>query len=406
MSNIIHSFKNMYISQHNSGYLFDLIISKILKSFPNYQQLVFIHIHKYKENIISLQELIFNDSFANIYNNVSKSGKLDLEEVLIQLNKITVSKFEFILLQDLKDKFQQSTERTETIPKIPLSQSGASSKFHVDRDDTEESNSDCPSDEEVVKIQTRSHQFCSDNAVFINGNYLFKISLNKIKSIRLDNFKIKCNIYNINEYNNKFYLMEQNSKILITIPIGYYNLNNLLETITEILNFKSINRTKDYSYRVWTNLVKNKVCIACESPKDNKNILFGLSFGNVPELSNMLGFCKEEYFNNNMYMAESYPDVNIFDELYIRLFINNKEVRRYSSSKQNFYYFEIFDLCMKTAFGKNVIFDYRDTLFEITQDDLDMKDLSIQIYNTHNNIINDTIPFKCIFTFEYEDHGI
>ena len=77
--NIRESFKKVFVSQRNSGYLFDLIITKILRYSPNYQQIIFNNIHIYKENILDLQELIFNDSFSNIYNNLSKSGNIDLE---------------------------------------------------------------------------------------------------------------------------------------------------------------------------------------------------------------------------------------------------------------------------------------------------------------------------------------
>lgn len=437
MSNIIQSFKNVYISQHNSGYLFDLIISKIIKVHHNYKQLIFNNVHKYKENMIQLQELIFNDSFVNIYNNVSKSGKIDLEEVLIQLNQATVSKFEFILLQDLKNKFQQQaiidlqeqsqssnvlyqtkfTENKYITPPLQtqnLKNLTQDIKSQASSDIESQASSDIESQaSDFDLIQTHSHQFCSEDSIFTNANYLFKFSLNNAKSIHLDNIKIKCYMYNINEHNNKFHLIEQSSKTLITIPIGYYDINTLLNTISNVLNYKSVNKNKDYVYKAYINTIKNKVCISCETSKDTtdalqtKNILFGISFGNTSRLSNILGFYKDEYFNNNMYMAETHPNINIYDEIYLRLYLNNKEVRRYSSSKKNFYYFQIFDLDMVKSFSKNIIFDYNknneniSSVFEITQDNLDINELSIEFYDTNTNIINDNIFFKCTITFEY-----
>jgi hypothetical protein len=65
--NITSSVKQIFISQKNTGYLFDLIVSKILKLNPQYQPILFAYINTYKENIIQLQELLFNDSFQKIY---------------------------------------------------------------------------------------------------------------------------------------------------------------------------------------------------------------------------------------------------------------------------------------------------------------------------------------------------
>ena len=67
-----------------------------------------------KDFIIQLQELIYNDSFVNIYNNIQSYGKVDLEEVLIELNKITVLKFEQLLFNDLSEKFTKSTSEKQT----------------------------------------------------------------------------------------------------------------------------------------------------------------------------------------------------------------------------------------------------------------------------------------------------
>lgn len=92
-------FKNVFISQKNSGYLFDMIIKKIINTHPQYNNILIDYIETYKMNIINLQELIFDDNFILIYEN-----KRDLEDVLIALNKITVSKFEYLLIQDLNKK--------------------------------------------------------------------------------------------------------------------------------------------------------------------------------------------------------------------------------------------------------------------------------------------------------------
>jgi hypothetical protein len=115
-----------------------------------------------------------------------------------------------------------------------------------------------------------------------------------------------------------------------------------------------------------------------------------------------LGFEKEEYFNNNIYTAELYSNVNIFDELYVKIFINDKEIPRYSTSKRDFFYFETFDLDMNNCFGNKARFDLPLNCFEITQNNLDIKDISIQLNNSYDYYINTPVSFKFMLTLEYE----
>ena len=74
-----NSFKQVFISPKNSGYLFDLIISRVLKNNPEYQQIIFLNIHSYKSNLIDVQTYIFDDTFYKIYNS---NDNVDFEEIL------------------------------------------------------------------------------------------------------------------------------------------------------------------------------------------------------------------------------------------------------------------------------------------------------------------------------------
>ena len=85
MSNLAESFKQIFISQKNSGYLFELITTKILNAYPNLRTIFFNHLNSYKENMNDLQQLIFKDYFNTIYNKSLSSGNADLEDILIQL---------------------------------------------------------------------------------------------------------------------------------------------------------------------------------------------------------------------------------------------------------------------------------------------------------------------------------
>ena len=105
MSDITESFRNVFISQKNSGYLFELIITKILQNDPHFKQYIINYIDIYKSNIIDLQSFIFEDNFAKIYNEMKSSEYIDLEEILILLNRITIVRFENMILDDLYKKY-------------------------------------------------------------------------------------------------------------------------------------------------------------------------------------------------------------------------------------------------------------------------------------------------------------
>ena len=105
MSDITKSFKNVFISQKNSGYLFELIITKILQNNTHYKKYVINHIDIYKSNIIDLQSFIFEDNFANVYNEMKSTDSVDLEQILILLNQITIVRFENLILDDLYKKY-------------------------------------------------------------------------------------------------------------------------------------------------------------------------------------------------------------------------------------------------------------------------------------------------------------
>jgi hypothetical protein len=68
-------FKNVFISQKNSGYLFDMIINKVIKSYPHFNNVLLEFIETYKMNMVNLQEFILNDNFFLIYENNKKYEK-------------------------------------------------------------------------------------------------------------------------------------------------------------------------------------------------------------------------------------------------------------------------------------------------------------------------------------------
>ena len=452
MNNIIEPFKQVFISQKNSGYLFDLITNKTIHSKPYLKDIFLKNMNLYRENMIDIQQLIFKDYFNIIYNNYASSGNIDLEDILIELNKITVSKFEFILCNDLSKKYHQyqieykqneskqiinTNLNTHLNTNLNKSTNLNNNNTNLDSLNTnstrgdknknesiqnknenyrgiENENENYSGNENVLKIYYK--EFFSDNAIYENGTYKFPFYLDNIKTINIDKIKIKCNLYNINEYNNKFYLIEQNNKTLITIPIGYYDIEFILQIISECLNGASINKKKDYYYKVYNNTIKNKICFCCEllnPDKIGRPVTFSISFienkksiekdttENILSLQEMLGFTKNDYSNNNFYIAEDHPNINLFEEIYIKLFINNDELNKYESSKKDFCFFESIDINMNESFGKLLISNLTNNPYYIQNNNLKTKDLSIKLYNSYDSYITSPLWFKLNLSFEY-----
>jgi hypothetical protein len=421
--NITSSVKNIFISQKNTGYLFDLIVSKILKSNPQYQPILFAYINTYKENIIQLQELLFKDSFQKIYQNSESSGNIDFEEILIELNKLTVLKFENMLFNDLANKFTQNNKEIPQQSSLQeyrsQQQQSSLQEYHSQqqtnytlykKDDNKEDNnkeddiSDVTSDD---KLKVLSTEFFSGNAVFENGKYTFLLTPNDISGINIDNIKIKCNLYNITEYNNKFVLIEGGVKKDVIIPIGYYNISSLIDIISDCTNDVSVNRNKDYFYKVFLNTFKNKICFLCDyidKERVTKPLSFGISFyksknSNIINLSEMLGFYKTNYANNNLYIAEDFANTNIFDELYCKLYLDNMELPKHKTSNVNFCFFEKINIDTDKAFGKTISTLFDDDFYTF-DNNLNAKNLSIKFYNNYNSQITSQMWFKCKISFE------
>jgi len=465
-----NSFKQVFISQKNTGYLFDLIISRVLRNNSEYQQIIFSNIHSYKSNLIEIQTYVFDDTFHKFYNS---NGNLDFEEILISLNKLTITKFEYLLYQDLNKKYNaeinqnrininqnnniQKLENTSNDNVLQINQPKIKQdvikqdvikqdviKQDVIKQDVIKQdviNQDVINQDvikqdvikqdvikqdvikqdvikqDVIKqdvIKTRNQHYLSKHAIFKNGVYHFDFQLKNVKSINLQSIKINCNLYNINEYNNTFTIIEKNNKILISIPIGYYSIEILLKVITSLLNNCS-QGTNEYIYNVYKNTFTNKIHFTREvkNVDNGNNYIFGIDFTpkdrniqknynnyNNYNLYEILGFRKREYFNNNIYISENHPVENVFEEIYIKLCINNKELQRYNTTLDTFSYYESIQLNMDENFGKTLYYNYDFMPYDII-DKLDINSLSLQFYNTFNYHLHNMIEFDFILYYEY-----
>jgi len=442
MSDITKSFKNVFISQKNSGYLFELIITKILQNNAHYKKYVINHIDIYKSNIIDLQSFIFEDNFANVYNEMKSTESVDLEQILILLNQITIVRFENLILDDLYKKHQShiteqiddkvessdvrsERERTERESEARESEARESEARESEARESEaresearESKISCDLknvekyESQEIELSTVFHHLFSKHAVVQSGRYNYRLNIENVGSINLDSINILYNMYNINEYNNKMYLVEQNNKVLITIPVGYYSIDQLLIVMSTLFNNASINKNKDYKFHSNLHKIKNKIFFSCElneKEKFKRNVVFGMSFiydkypkneQRVSSLQEILGFEKSEYINNTTYVTENPPNICIFEDLYVKVFVNDIELKKYNTSDSSFSYYQCLNIITDSDFGRVMRFPQGYSPYDIYNENYIINTISFEFYNSHMNIINTPIRFDTVLSID------
>lgn len=388
-------FLQIFISDKNSGYLFNLIISKIIKVYPNFESTIMSNIYQYKSNFIDIQKFIFQDYFYKLYNTNQNN---DLENILISLNQITIKTFENILLKNLQNlPPQNSLQRNEQV--------NANVNEHVNENVKE---NDHFEDLEDNDLNFTLKHFLSEDADFKFGRYYYKYILKNVKSLSLHSIKITCNIYNINEYNNKFYILYENTRKLINIPIGYYSMSNLLQCLNKLINNienqdSNLKIEVSQMVEVYKDNIKNKIIFASKILQqfgiyfipNNKNIY------NNYTLQEILGFKNIEYINNSYYISEKHPINNIYDDLYLKIFINDKELHKYNTTKDNFSYYEVVSIDMDKLFGKSITYKPNNIDPYDIYENININTISFQFNNNYKYYLNTPIEFNIILGFEY-----
>lgn len=463
---ITTSFKQVFISQKNSGYIFELIITRLLNSQPEYRDIVMTHIQTYRTNLLEIQNYIFNDLFTKLYNDGLKSGNVDLEDILISLNKVTVTKFETIIGRDLHSKYeqlaqareqqqlqaqqqareqlaqakareqqqlaqvreqekarereqlaqaQQQAQQREQLTQAQqqarerdvnnTSNNNRSQKANNERNKHQKVKIDIIKGEETNAKVVYKHYFSKDG-IYKSGKFYFNTNIEKVKCLSVRSIKIICNMYNINENNNKFYIIQnQNStpeteqSILITIPVGYYTIEELTSTIEKLLSEYVV-------CKISRNTIQNKVYILI---RDVSNVSYlGFKFiknkDNV-SLGEILGFTKEKYttiedeYISGLFISEKMPLENIYDNLFFQMYINDRELQKYTTSNNKFGYYECLNLDYNSNFGQSVNFssDYIEP-YDI-HENINVKSVAFEIKNDLKYTL-DNIHFEVILGFE------
>lgn len=474
VNTIKNNIKHVFLSEQNTSFILNKLNSSINKNdLQNKNIIQFLN----QKDVFELENVIFDTYFDEIYTELNSKNKYSPEEIIIILNKIIISEVENFIISSssliTQNQVNKSKdEKSFKSPKSVLDNNTIDIKENkikdndldknkdtlttyntdknIDNDTNKDRNKDTNKDtnkdlnrdlirdlnrdieREVEKeirnlnnlieiSETTLHffHFFSDDSKRVGNKWSFKLDLQNIKSISLDSFRLNCNFYNINDSNNKFELYESNDTQVVTIiiPHGYYTIDALLNTITNLLNENSPNKFK---YSVSRNQQRNRVYFSSISnSKLSSKSQYSFSIKFIPNktnysLASILGFTQSEYSNNSSYVSENFPKENIYDDLYMKIFINDINLPKYVStknilSKQNknesdnsnfFTYFEKFYINMNSNFGKSFVFNKTNLDNYDLETSINSNYISFEFMNSPFYTLNSDLDFQITLSLE------
>ncbi len=374
---IYNKFKNIYFSVNNKTHITNNVIN-------NSTTLTFDSQH-----LTDLQIFIFDNYFTQIYNEyLLNNDNIDYNYLLTYINDFTISKFKILYNTLLSQNNQIPPYDTQEITQPQIIQKESliePNPLNIPKDlpieITQPHPIERPHEEYTEEV---NYNIFSKHSSFKNGDYNIKYNIKNVQSLLLKNINIMCNLYNINE-NSKITIEEEKNKIDILIPIGYYNVKELIQCINETIKKNTLLRN-EYSITLHKN--KNKIYI-----KSNKN--FNIYFN-----TNLLGFSKKEYLNNNNYISENFPYTNIYDNLYIKLFINDTYEIVYNNSNSNFTFYYNFQTKYNSNFGNKIFKNTDLDNYYFDNSKINIGDIKIEFYDSNRNKITKYIDFEMLFSFQ------
>lgn len=333
----VQNFKKIFTSPKNSKHIFDIVISNLLSNTNIHESLklsIKQHLSQFEKYLHNLQNHVFDNCNFDSFQNY--------EELLVTLNQSTISKFH---------QFVFSTISNQTTQNITTS---------------------------------RNIHLFSNNSLLDAGRYTFPLELSKIQSLSIDSFDISCNFYTITDSNNKFVILFNSKlqKLNYSIPIGHYTIYTLLEYLNILLESIEI--------QFVLNVSKNKIIV-----KSNK--IFNIDFLQE-SLYTLLGFTKQTYINNNIYVSESHPISNLFDNVYIKLFLNDIPIVQYTCPNTHFSYFESFNFVYDSFFSKRFFTILNNYIF-YTEPNIDLTTLSLELWYSPVTKHTQPIDFNLVVSF-------
>ena len=383
----IEVIKNQFFSQENMNFIMQIVTNK--------------HINTSHQILFNASNQIFNNFIHTIYTQKKHVNPNKIEDLLITLNKMVI---DVIVdtnknIDTLRINQNNNQDNNENINKAN------GNNYTIEDSVTDgitngitNGVTDCVIEEthpkksfqnsQILKETKESLYIFSEDCDYNDGIYKLRFNQKNVNSIELKSFELLNDLYNITEYNNKVEITDKTIKKNISIPIGCYNLIELLETMEKCI----IEKFKDSKITMKYNKNKNRIYINNDYPFtvhfiENDSMFIPLRF--------MLGFDKKEYMNNNNYCSNKEPGLNIYDNIYIKI-LTLEELNKHTCKDFNFF--------------ERLSFNHIDTFsnivklqnFDNTIHNMDIDNLSIEFYYrhmTHRKFyrINNQLKFTMIF---------
>jgi hypothetical protein len=412
-------FEEVFLSPRNSQFVFDMVWDYITKKYENHmtvlQQHIFVKQETYKGALTELQQYIYANFFEAILQEEQKNPNTTVEDVVIQLNKLAISKFEYIVSSHINNLLAPSPQQPQ-VPQLPQAQLPQAQLPQVPQlpqaPQIQAPQAQAPQAQlpQVPQTQVREGEplllkkkivyVDSDSSSFEDGRYTFKTDMPAAKSINLVTFRLYVNIYNITDRNNKIHVYENSTKTEISIPIGYYKLESLLTHLQTQMN----DNCKHGVYSIVHNKLKNKIYISSQqkTQKENPNN-FKLTFLSA-DLQHILGFSKKEYMNNCIYVSEHHPTDTAGMSLFVKTFINGQIVPQIVSHDNGWMYSHLFNIDMDKYFGNTFVWEgdpYPSPSFML-HESTDLTQIAFEFWVSRYKKVSTHQSFCAVLELEYE----
>lgn len=396
MSEVLQKFKLLFVSPKNSSHIFEIVLKKVMGRHEGASgSVIKQNIETYQKHLFELQQYIFANIFPQILQQQTGDGTFSIEDALISLNQLTMRQLEYLIEEDLR----------KHTPESPPPQAYVRTPAIVE--DTSLVHTNAQPEKAPDQLSIQYHHLFSYDATQNAGQYAFEMQpvVRYVTSLHLSSFKMQCQLYNIHELNNEFQLHEDTHKTIVAIPIGYYTTQELMDKLADVMTAASVNK---YVYSVKIHPTKRKVYLSATRPESSLRATFGIMFLDKRTASSgismreMLGFSHHEYLNNDLYVSESFPSTDVYDTLYLKLFLNGKEVVKYLTSTANFGYFQCFDLSYEGSRGKPFVWNAPSLDFFDIQEDINVKDISFQFYTSPHHRLSRIVDFETVLAVEHE----
>jgi hypothetical protein len=292
--------KYQFFSEKNNNFIIDMLKKKGNVDVLN------------KNTVFQIQNNIFNAFLESVYNKDISVTNSNIEEILISLNKMTMIQCEknaaasplatsSPVLKPSLPVLQPSATVPTTTRETTLTTLTPKTTMKTTSTQTQArallKNSQVQT-EQIKQSHSLLHVFSDDPVV-------------KYDKLKLNSFRLHFNLYNINENNNLLEIKMDMITTKIYLPIGHYDLKNLLSTIETSITSK----ISSGHFKLVYDPIRNRI-------KISNSTHFNLHFIDSPKailnLRTILGFANTEYMNNNHYIAENEHKLDFFNTIYVR----------------------------------------------------------------------------------------